>query len=231
MGCAPIPEDDFDSLLRGAGLEIYQPGEHTTVLVIGQEGWNSQDINALLDARSGKTLRAYSQEMFRAYLISGEDPLDDPETARHLAGDHPGLAFLTEVGFDWPTTRVGQRTGGEMTDLKAESYLMRLGYSTRRGGPDVQKRRRILSFAYQYGEVPGVFDDSYIASWGTPRSAARLRQIAVTIAANCTRFKKHRKNHRRSPQAIEKWETDLSWLRRNFYDGKFKFSWPDTKVW
>jgi hypothetical protein len=106
-GSIPIEEYEYDRLLRSIGLEVYNPNSETEILVLGREGWDIDSINRVLDFRSGSQLRAYSQEMFLAYLISGNDPLlEDNEQVRLLAGDHPGLKFLEDVGFQWPTTQV-----------------------------------------------------------------------------------------------------------------------------
>src|SRR5215216_3019996 len=115
MGSGPLEEHHFDAILGALGLQVYVPGETTEVLIIGREGWSERLIHDLLDVRSGKHLRVYSQEMFLGYLISCQDPLEeDEETVRLLAGDHPALQLLEAVGFQWPSTQVAPRGVGQV---------------------------------------------------------------------------------------------------------------------
>lgn len=228
MGSGPLPEEEFDSLLGGSGVDVYDADEDTSVLVIGRETWHERRLRKLLDLRSGGTLRVYSQEMFLAYLVSGDDPLvGDEEEVRRLAGDHPGLRFLEAVGFRWPTTIVGPRTGGEIDeDLLPESFLMHSGYNVRASGPPDAHRRQILRHVYEKARVPSTFPRA--ADWGAPGTSKRLCKLAVTIASICTL---HKKRSMPPEQAIKKWEADLRWLKRRFYHGHFQFRWPSTGVW
>ncbi len=229
-GFGPLEQDEFDSLLADLGIQVSVLDEATEVLVVGRDGWARKQITEVLDGRSGQHLRIYSQEMFFAYLVSGEDPLNDEEgDIRDLWGDHAALQFLEQVGFKWPTTEVGDRGSGTIhLDLEV-GYLKYCGYTVGKYGLPVHERRRLLEKSAYFGDVPGVFPASYMGEWGRPGSAMRLQKMAGTIANLCKNSKKRRNPAYR--RAIEEWEADLSWLKKTFYDGRYIFSWPSTEVW
>ena len=107
MGSGPFKESWFDSLLKRLGIMVFGPSNDIEILVLGREDWRKEQIHEILDGRSGLHLRAYSQEMFLAYLISGADPLsEDEEIVRQLAGDHPGLSFLEDVVKNVPCSEL-----------------------------------------------------------------------------------------------------------------------------
>lgn len=67
----------------------------------------------------------------------------------------------------------------------------------------------------------------YMKSWGEPESPKRLKRIADNIASYPGGMS-NRPNP--SEQAIEDWESDLEWLRKEFYHGHFTFQWPGMYV-
>lgn len=236
-GSGPLHEDDFDELVWGIGVEVSLPSEDSEILVIGREQWDRSLLEQVLEGRSGLHLRVYSQEMLLAYLISHEDPLDeDEDTVRTIAGDHPALKFLDGVGFRWPSTLIpGLGDGRFDTNLLEveEGYLKYTGYRVgkegRKRGLGINELRQRLRFAYESKLPPQKFPPDYIREWGHPKSSQRLSKIAESIAAFC-RNNKRKKAH--SPLlAIQDYESDLEWLKREFYNGRYRFQWPSTAVW
>jgi hypothetical protein len=227
-GSGPFSEDDFDEFLRRYDFLPRVIGELTTVVVVGRTEWAREAFGSMLFARSGQQLWVYSQEMFLAYLLTGIDPLNDAACARALGDGHPALAWLETIGFEWPTTRV---TGGGVTPVPGNwrevGFLKCLGYTVGNGGRSELDRHIILLTAY-ITPGPRYLETEYLAKWGPPQSAARLKKIANSIAAFC-------RNHRRLPnpssQAISDWEADLDWLKTTLYDGRHQFQWPGTDVW
>jgi len=75
--------------------------------------------------------------------------------------------------------------------------------------------------------VPFVEIDN-MKEWNAPKTPWRLKKIAYCLAT-FTKNAKRRSNSDSFWQAIEDWESDLAWLKRNFYDGVYnsKFVWPD----
>jgi hypothetical protein len=228
-GSGPFEENQFDDLVRSLGIQIFNPNKEIETLVLGRENWSEQLINEVLDDRSGLQLRAYSQEMYLAYLISGVDPLEeDEEQVRLLAGEHSALNFLEAVGFQWPTTQVPTRGGGNfVANLLNLGLLGFKGYTVKVGGPSTTARQRILVGVYT-NPVPNEFPAYYIRQWGIPGSSKRLNKMANTIATLCKNYKR-RSNPLSS--TIAKWESDLAWLKANYYDGHYRFEWPSTDVW
>jgi hypothetical protein len=204
-------------------------GEDTEVLIVGEEGWSETTLQNLLRERSGKTLRAYSQEMFLSFLLSETDPLDEDETLlRNFGEEHPALEFLSAAGFHWPTTTVVGGGGRALqTEWLAKGYLKHFGYTVGQKGLPESERQAVLRKAY-LSKVPDIFTREYQEGWGRPRSSVRLQKMAESIATFC-------RNAKRSPHekqlAISEWEADLDWLKRTYYDGRYRFEWPSTTVW
>jgi hypothetical protein len=229
MGSGPLEEQDFDELLRRLGIQVYLPSEDSEVLVVGREGWSQRSLEQLLRERAGLQLRVYSQEMLFAYLAARKDPLiEDEDMVRAMAGDHPALRFLEGVGFRWPSTVVpAQGSGLFDADLVRVGYLKYTGYAVGKAGLTTSARRSILRRAY-LETVPTVFPPHYVSDWGPPRSSKRLQKIADSIAMFCCNNKRRR---RPSELAITQWESDLAWLKQEYYDGRYMFRWPATDVW
>lgn len=229
-GSGPFEEAEFDEFLKSHGIEPHTIESNLLILVIGEKGWHESDLRKLLQARSGKRLQVYSQDMFAMYLATGTDPLSYTRSAiDDFAGAHPALRFLTVDGFDWPTTRV--ESGGEtelVVDWLKIGYLKFLGYAVGRSGDMEKKRRAVLQTAYRTPSLPSKFPRDYRKKWGQGRTSTRLKAMAYSIASFC-------RNAKRRPHAMEiavsEWEADLEWLRISYYKGrKHSFTWPNTKV-
>jgi hypothetical protein len=229
-GSGPFEEAEFDGFLQGLGIQLRTLTSETTILVVGRRDWRKSALRKLINARSGKKLRAYSQEMLIAFLATGNDPLNsDSKVVKRFGKGHPALTFLAEVGFDWPTTFVH---GGGGSELRAGwpkyGFLNYLGYAVGLAGRSKKERRKILPIAYTAKKLPSVFPPDYRSEWGNPRSSARLRKMAYSIASFC-------RNAKRRPHAmgyaIAHWEEDLNWLKVTYYNGRYQFEWPSTDVW
>lgn len=231
VGAGPFEAAEFDKFLRSLGFvvsDILDGGRFFDFLIIGRDGWSEERLQSLLMARTDYTLRVYSQEMFLLFLASGIDLLDEPdELLTRFAENHPALLHLSSIGFRWPTTIVH---GGGEAKLEEEwpevGFLRHLGYRVGKQGVATSERRRLLNKAYTidaYNEIP----KSYADDWGEPRSGKRLSKMANSIAAFC---KLQKRKDRPSWKAIDDWESDLEWLYRNYYAGRYNFQWPSTEV-
>ena len=128
----------------------------------------------------------------------------------------------------FPTTEAPKGTGKlPSPDWPQVSPLKLMGYAVGHGGERVFRRQDILRRAFM-GPIPETFDPQYMAEWGQPRTAERLMKMANSIATFCQMQK--RKDEVKMAEAIRDWEHDLAWLKRTFYDGKFRFEWPATAV-
>jgi hypothetical protein len=228
VGSEPYPNAEFDELLRSGGLEIFNIDDQTDVLIVGREEWDEKSLNDLLDMREGQLLKVYSQEMFLAYWITGRDPFENEDVARAFGKGHPALEYLSNIGFDWPSTHVSFGSGdGEFTgELLKIGLLSSMGYRVgQTRGLLTGQRRAILERVFKY-ELPNTnLPRWYVEQWGNPKSGERLKKIADSLAAFYQREKK--KNHN---AAASDYEEDLEWLYENFYRGRFMFRWPQIYV-
>lgn len=230
VGSGPFEEGEFDECLRALDCALCPVGEDVGVLVVGRSDWEEADINAAIDARRGQKLRVYSQEMIVAYFSGGVDPYDDEKALERFAEDHPVFDYLRNCWVEWPKTSVPvEGLGGHAADPEwiPMGPLKLLGYAVGRNGKPTSVRRRILEEAFTTASLPRAGDAQYMASWGTASSSARLQKMADSIAT----FARNAKKRRKPPEeAIAQWEEDLQWLKARFYKGRFRFTWPDSKV-
>ena len=98
-GSGPFEEHDFDSALEFIGIAVHGLSSESEILVVGERDWNSSELLDLVDARAGKPLRNYSQEMFLTFTLLGLDPFDeDVDLLRRMGRGHPALEFLATTG-------------------------------------------------------------------------------------------------------------------------------------
>ncbi|NKL05608.1 hypothetical protein GFL39_11700 [Rhizobium leguminosarum bv. viciae] len=138
---------------------------------------------------------------------------------------------MDEGRFPWPSTEAKGGNGLlSLSNAIPEGMLAFLEYRVGRvqGEPEAV-RRGILARVFE-SALPPVFPKSYMADWGAKGSPARLQKMAVSIAA-FVRNNKRRRNGDFS-DAIREWESDLDWLYRTYYVGRFRFAsgWPETSV-
>lgn len=127
--------------------------------------------------------------------------------------------------FNWPTT---EANGGDhrlsfagKTDDGMLSYLeYRVGKTN---GEPAPVRRAILDRVFG-AFLPPVFPKDYMDAWGAPKSAARLKKMAESLAAFTRNAK--RRDADRLDEAIRQWEADLEYLHEKYYVGRFNFGWP-----
>lgn len=228
-GSTPFGHTDLTRFIRGIGISVVSTSPNTEVLIIGRDGWSPDRLKDLLDHRAGRTLKVYSQEMFLVFAASRHDPFNDSrEVLERYGRGHAALEYLSDVGFDWPTTHVvpGHGTVSD-EDWPDESPLARLGYGVGRKGPPTHRRRELLRTAYT-SDLPRVQSVQYMEKWGIPRSSERLYQIATHLASMCRNFKGRSDSDYGA--AVRDYENDLAWLKEEFYRGRYTFKWPSTFV-
>jgi hypothetical protein len=131
---------------------------------------------------------------------------------------------LIQQGFPWPTTDAPGGSGGLEIEPPAVGLLTKHGYRVGRSGLPEQERRMLLDNIY-LDELMPVNSSEYMAEWGRPKTGPRLQKLAEVLAAE-TRSAKRRSTDLST--AIEQWEADLEYLRREYYVGRYDFSWPTT---
>lgn len=233
MGSEPFLEDDFDAFLRAGGLEITQLCMNTDVLIIGHSDFDEEVIKELLDLREGQNLRVYSQEMFLAHWMTGQDPFDDEKIIEAFAEDHAGFQFLKSCWVDWVSTEVSLGYTGRGANLKLDapetSVLKEMGYTVgKTKGIPAPERHRILEIVFssklknilspQYVKYCKNYFPQYLDGWGEPKSPERLAKMRDFISALCKQQKR-----RGNAEAASDYEEDLKWLDMCCRTGRFKF--------
>jgi hypothetical protein len=130
--------------------------------------------------------------------------------------------------FDWPTTDAPASKFGFKGDnfFYKDGLLSYVGYSAGVTAPTQQMREDILDCVF-YNQIPRVISPQHMLEWGAPKSPERLRKMANCLAT----FTRNAKRKRTADYgiAIGHWESDLDYLYRTYYIGRFQFAWavPD----
>jgi hypothetical protein len=129
--------------------------------------------------------------------------------------------------FEWPTTDAPKGDGY----LSAESWravgmLSALGYHVGSTYNLSESERRHLLDQVLVIPLPPLNDALYMREWAAPKSAARLKKLAETIAALTRNAKRRNSNWLQT--ACGEWESDLDYLHKSYYIGRFHFDWPVT---
>ncbi len=149
--------------------------------------------------------------------------------ARSLRGELVVRAreLVLEQGFQWPTTDAPGGSGDLEPEWPSAGLLSYLDYHVGTNGLPRPERREILDAVY-CGDLPPVNSSTYMAEWGKPRTAARLQKLAESIAAFARNTKRRRAAN--VTDAVDDWESDLDYLKRTYYVGRYDFPWPGTDL-
>lgn len=129
--------------------------------------------------------------------------------------------------FRWPDTDA-PAGNGSLDDgffQYAKGLLGFVGYRVGASGVSVYKRHALLDHIYT-SALPRINSAEYMAEWGSPHTATRLKKMAESLASFARGAK--RNDVQRYAVAISEWESDLAYLKRNYYDTRYKFGWPRT---
>ena len=139
---------------------------------------------------------------------------------------HSSIRHNQDGFFEWPSTSAPASKYGFIGDVffYKEGLLSYVGYRVGQQGLPSHVRLQILDCVF-HNILPRVDSHEYMNEWGMPKTAARLHKLAETLAA-FTRNAKRRMKHSNLSKAIADWETDLNYLYRQYYIGKFGFAWP-----
>jgi hypothetical protein len=126
--------------------------------------------------------------------------------------------------FEWPTTDAPASKFGFNGDNfnYTEGLLSYVGYSAGANAPNQETRTDVLDCVF-HNQIPRVISPEHMLEWGAPKSPERLRKMANCLAT----FTRNAKRRRTADYgiAIEHWESDLEYLRRTYYVGRFHFAW------
>ena len=147
--------------------------------------------------------------------------------AKALRADLASLFAATESYFPWPTTEASASSGSLPDSVFAHErgVLGYMGYKVGKSGISRRKREALLDDAY-LEQLPNVNSREYMTEWGKPKTAKRLRKMAHSLAEFTKNLKKS--DSKMYAVAIRDWESDLAYLRVQYYEGKYSFEWPAT---
>lgn len=117
-------------------------------------------------------------------------------------------------------------------DWPKEGLLSFMGYRVGQKGAVEESRRTILDYIY-VRNVPNVTSVDYMLKWGKPNTGKRLLKLARSIANFVKNAK--RKDVIAYMVSVIEWESDLDYLKRKYYVGRYdfggdRFKWPLTDV-
>ena len=154
-----------------------------------------------------------------------------------MGRSHPVLAQLIEgieYGWQWPFL---PSSGNDYFDedqpivhlpLEVDSPLAVMGYRVGKvRGLGVLDRQEILRAAFT-GKIPSAMGmiehlSEYMEQWGRPKTSQRLWRMAKHLSGLISYNRKKPTWH----QAIDDWEEDLLWMKKELYPNiRFKFRWP-----
>jgi len=151
----------------------------------------------------GVVMHFISQEVFLDFLETGVLRNHYPGDPRIF--DHPGLTFLSSIGFKWPVTGT-YRGIHKLENFEGEDHdlAVKYGYSVR-AGESIASRRRALTL--------GV-------------SALGLQVVAYHIAG----LIKRNSGNPIMKRAVPRWREDLEWLYQTKYlNSLHSFVWPSVE--
>ena len=227
LGVTSAEKQTLISEIRNSGKEwCDEIGGDDLYIVTGKDlsGINSTILDRLKDR--WKDARIFTLPGFRNYIKYGTSGDADRNDYNKFISY---CKFSPDGYFTWPSTDTYPGKGlFDPDNLKQVGVLSLMGYHVGRDGVEQSLRRAILRDAY-LGPVPYDPFSEEMAEWDAPCCSARLKKIANCIAAFARNAKKRTDAHAYR-QSIDDWESDLNWLKENFYIGVYdhpcKFAWP-----
>ncbi len=232
IGVGPFEANDFREFLDSRGVGVCGVSNNPAVIILGREDWDKEEVDDLIDSRVGDTLRIYSQEMFIAYLANHVDPLKaSSDVLDAFKAEHAGLEYVSQGWSGWVTTSVSVDWRNSSTAPAASEYLSlnsmleAMGYRVgiTRGKPE-HERREILTRTFKE-ELPWFETQLTRPAGGEPETSQRLWKVAEHLAW-LIRERSGQRDYERNQWAIEDWQSDLDWLKAEFYHSPHNFGWP-----
>jgi hypothetical protein len=240
LGDYPFNESDLDKTVKNLGFPVHGHERSSGILILGNnfsDNYQSKSIKEIiynLKFISGRNLRIYSQEMFIYSILKGIDfySVEVSFNIENHISTHLLLQNIEDDYFSWPNTSIFKRRVDKLSELnltflaQEKGLLKVFGYQVgNKGLPKIQ-RRRILKKVYEFDLelIRNHVDIENLNEWSTPKSTQRLSKIAHSIAAFTRNAK--RKTNVDYTQSISDWESDLKWLKEEYYDGRI--FWPNT---
>jgi hypothetical protein len=120
--------------------------------------------------------------------------------------------------WKWPVIETADSTGGPFRSVFSPfSALKMFGYTVGKKDGWPQYRREAFLSDFMRMALPPIVAATFGSEYGAPMTTTRLRKVANLIATNASNF--YRNDPRRYQVAIADWESDLAYLKREFYLG------------
>ncbi len=131
--------------------------------------------------------------------------------------------------FKWPSTSAKSGNGTfALEQAEQEGMMAYLEYHVGKTSSASTKMRQVILARIFEGVLPPAFPRDYMEQWDKQSSPSRLRKMAASIAAFARNARRRQDGN--LDEAIQHWEQDLQFLRERYYEGKFNFDWPATKI-
>ena len=230
-GCMLGLDVAADSVVKAAinqsgGQWIDNITQDELYIIVGKD-LSDVDV-AVIDSLKGKWHKAkiFTVQGFLHFINTGRS---DDDLRKDFNNFIKHCVFAADGYFKWPHTNIypGKGLFNPTKELLQIGVLALMGYHVGRvHGIGDFLRHKILETAYT-SDIPFVECD-YMKAWSVPKTHWRLKKIAYCLASFAKNAKR-KSNWYSYSQCIEEWESDLAWLKRNFYDGVYdsKFVWPD----
>ena len=128
--------------------------------------------------------------------------------------------------FEWPSTQLNpsftNRSCTSVFDRVEKSPMMLVGYNVNQEENLTEKeRRKLLRYCFKSSILPWTGTEEYMMNWGPANSAARLKRMSNHMARMGREMR--RRGHKK---ALRKYDDDLSYLKKKYYEPMFEFRWP-----
>jgi hypothetical protein len=138
--------------------------------------------------------------------------------------ENPTEEESKDPDWPWPITEPKPSSGGSFAahfELD-RSGLRMCGYRVGHRGLPASERKDFLDRFYRT-RLPAIVEQYCGSDYGGVGSSVRLQKMAIVIASNCKNFK--RNDRERYQKAISDYETDLAYLKQEYYHPN-SFPWP-----
>jgi hypothetical protein len=233
MGINPWGSDDLVAFLSKKKFRIAADPLDAEILIIGNDDCDKGNLYEVIAAalENRIPLKIYSQELFVAWMITGQDPLIEWHSSELLKAveNHGGMNMVLEYDdLEWPNEISFSDNSAvfeiDASEWSGESLLHKYGYNVKDGTLSEKQRQSYLEDFYHGQLSKYATASSDIKKWGAPSSAQRLYALAQFLTW-LIKFQGKSK-----PRAADKWMGDLTWLKTTFYNSRMKFAWPKILV-
>jgi hypothetical protein len=205
-------------------------------LILGQSAYDEDEIKsyvryvedraAFLPQEGFLDLILFGYNWWHGETVEDEDRGDLIEDLNKVLEYHAGLQYVKslegedDLDWDWPSTYIKPSNGNgtDEGEYQVELDLFKAGYRIWRNGRRLKTSKRL--------NILRRITNKYVPEL---ERVLPLKEIVEVIASHCKKYKRQGRNE----NAIDSYENDLAWLKKNYYDrirGRKPFRWPTTDI-